>query len=140
MTDKRFESKYTTEPNSGCWLWMGHINAAGYGQYWFDRKMEYAHRAAYKILVGSIPDDLELDHLCRIRSCVNPLHLEAVTRAVNVRRSTVGEKNRQKTHCLRGHPFSGENLAIRPNGSRRCRACHKLHKRGKRAAKQEAML
>ena len=68
--------------STGCWEWTGHVNNAGYGRV----KNDYAHRLAYEMFVGPIPDGADLDHLCRRRSCVNPAHLEPVTRSENVRR------------------------------------------------------
>jgi hypothetical protein len=73
---------------------------------------------------GPIPDGLHLDHLCKVRNCVRPSHLEAVTPRENVMRSDgVASLNARKTHCKRGHPFSGRNLYVRPNGERACRKC-----------------
>lgn len=76
------------EPNSGCWLWLGHLNkVTGYGGVRIEgRRCVSAHRAYYLKHRGPVPDGKELDHTCRVRSCVNPWHLEAVTRAVNDRR------------------------------------------------------
>lgn len=85
----RFEDKYMPEPNSGCWLWLASLRANGYGQVGRGGRgsgMELAHRAAYNLYVGPIPDGLVLDHLCRVRACVNPAHLEPVTNTENLRR------------------------------------------------------
>lgn len=71
---------------SGCWLWTGGLAANGYGRLSVDGRLTYAHRAAYEIHVGPIPDDLTIDHLCMVRRCINPDHLEPVTRAENSRR------------------------------------------------------
>ena len=70
-----------------CWLWTGALRGDGYGKFHVKRKWVYAHRFAYELLVGPIPDGLELDHLCRIRNCVRPSHLEPVTHQENMQRA-----------------------------------------------------
>lgn len=85
-----------------------------------------AYRVAYELLVGAIPDGFQLDHLCRNRACVNPAHLEPVTQAVNKAR---GERA-MKTHCPKGHPYSGSNL-IREKTGRKCRICHAANQRAR---------
>jgi|SRR5579863_806996 len=84
----RFMSMVSPEPNSGCWLWMGSCLPFGYGQISQGRGLNpgRAHVVSYKHFVGLIPEGLVLDHLCRNPSCVNPMHLEPVTRGENVRR------------------------------------------------------
>lgn len=83
-----------------------------------------AHRVAWELLVGPIPEDLELDHLCKNPRCVNPNHLEPVTHAENCRRGDgFGGRNAKKTECDAGHPLSGPNLYVDPKGRRQCRAC-----------------
>jgi len=118
---------------SGCWLWTASRNPGGYGQIWANGKAaRHAHRIAYELLVGPIPDDLELDHLCRVRHCVNPAHLEPVTHAENVRRGNMEIKRlaviRGRTHCKRGHPFDDANTYVTPDGRRQCRVCMKLRR------------
>jgi hypothetical protein len=110
-----------------CWLWMGNTSW-GYGGISVEGKHKKVHRVSYEILVGPIPEGLVLDHLCRVKSCVNPEHLEPVTQRENVLR---GEgrtaDNASRTHCKYGHPYSGENLYVRPSRptERECRACIK---------------
>jgi hypothetical protein len=122
----RLESKYTPEPNSGCWLWTASADQKGYGFFWLNGKLRRAHAAAYELLVGQIPLGLELDHLCSVRCCVNPDHLEPVTHRENIKRGRTGEaiaaRNREKTHCPKGHPYSGDNLYAW-RGKRLCKTC-----------------
>ena len=122
--NRRFDAKWTPEPNTGCWLWAAGTSIGGYGQFWSERKMVPAHRYAYTRWVGPIPDGLQLDHLCRVRNCVNPGHLEPVTSRENtLRGETVPAANAAKTHCVHGHEFTPGNTYIRPDGWRRCRIC-----------------
>lgn len=112
-----------------CWLWTAGVTGrGGYGAFCVNYKMIPAHRYSYTILKGEIPERMELDHLCRNRRCVNPDHLEPVTREENWRRGqTPSSLNAKKTHCLRGHPFEGDNLIVR-TGGRGCRECKSLYR------------
>jgi hypothetical protein len=117
-------------PHCGCWVWMGATNQFGYGRALLDGQRMVAHRAAYILAHGNVPGDLELDHLCRVRSCINPDHLEPVEKLENIRRGIAGEwfaaQQRAKTHCPQGHPYAGDNLFIRKGRPHReCRACMK---------------
>ncbi len=123
--EDRFWAK--VDKTDDCWLWTGAINQSGYGTLSLGSRSEGtigAHRASYILNVGTIPEGLTLDHLCRVRHCVRPEHLEPVTADENKRRGhgPVAEKARQ-THCIHGHEFDEDNTIIRTNGTRRCRAC-----------------
>lgn len=84
------------------------------------------HRVVYELLVGPIPEGLQLDHLCRNRVCGNPDHLEPVTNRENwIRGENLTARTVRNDICQRGHPFSA-NARVRPNGSRTCRACERL--------------
>lgn len=133
---ERFETKYEPEPNSGCWLWTASQDGHGYGQLSNRRGVSpyKAHRIAYELFVGSIPDGLTLDHLCRIPSCVNPAHLQPVTLRENILRG-VGptSENAAKTYCCHGHELIPENTYIwsGPNQPimRQCRLCRQRRKK-----------
>lgn len=111
-----------------CWLWDGSL-LNGYGQFYVGGgtgKQCGAHRAAYELFVGPIPDGYHIDHLCQTRDCVHPDHLEAVTPRENILRGTGAiAQNARKTHCPQGHPYDEENTMRINNGrSRRCRICY----------------
>lgn len=121
----RFQKKIIPVTESGCWLWLANATPKGYGRTRLNGKETYSHRAVYEILVGPIDEGLEIDHLCRVRECCNPAHLEPVTTRVNSLRSgSFCAKNKRKTHCPSGHPYAGDNLHILPNGHRKCKTCH----------------
>lgn len=105
---ERFEEKYIPEPNSGCWLWLAMTNGFGYGQFKLStNERVVAHRFSYQVYKGEIPEGKELDHLCRVRCCVNPDHLEPVFHAENCFRTSLGPviKNWKKNTCAKGHKF-----------------------------------
>lgn len=124
--DERLLAAIGERTPDGCWIW-GHVaRVNGYGRIKVAGRSMLAHRVAYEVWVGEIPEGLEIDHLCRVRDCVNPDHLEPVTRTENMHRSPyVGAKIRQ-THCVNGHAYDQVNTHIRTNGTRQCRACRRI--------------
>ena len=119
--------KYNKKINrtENCWLWTGEIDGKGYGVITISSKRKRAHRIIYELLVGKIPEGLQIDHLCRVRNCVNPNHLEPVTQAENKRRNVPFRKEVLKTHCKNGHEFSEQNTKIRMRNGNPWRVCKK---------------
>ena len=106
-----------------CWLWTRGTKE-GYGAFHLDGKICSAHILAYRWLVGEVPDGCELDHLCRVRRCCRPDHLEPVSHLINVHRGiSPWAVNAAKTHCPQGHEYNDENTYISPDGERTCRIC-----------------
>lgn len=120
------------EKSEACWFWKNNLTENGYGRFYYKGKVLLAHRWAYEFYKGPIPKELELDHLCRNRNCVNPDHLEPVSRKENVKRGLgpllAKKRQEDKTMCPVGHPYSEENTSvyIKKNGkpNRRCKICH----------------
>jgi hypothetical protein len=135
--EERFWSR--VQRTDGCWLWTGAPSNRGYGQLSVERKTVGAHRFAYELMVGPIPQGLELDHLCGVRLCVNPAHLEPVDHRTNLLRgSGFAATNAQKTHCPHGHEYTPENTYHNPNpnGGRMCRTCKRAHDARDRARRR----
>ena len=106
-----------------CWRWTGAHSIKGYGYFGTPEGTAQAHRWIYQQLVGPIPPGLTIDHLCRVRDCMNPAHMEPVSRGENVLRGNGhSAQNARKAVCKRGHPFTGDNLYPK-NRRRHCRAC-----------------
>lgn len=124
----RFWAKVDTAGE--CWVWTAQIDANGYGIVSFGGKSNKAHRVSWEMEHGPIPDGLTIDHLCRVRPCVKPAHMELVTSSENVLR---GEgafvRNSRKTHCIRGHEFTPENIYLARNGGRNCKECRRINAR-----------
>ena len=115
----------------GCWKWRAKISTTGYGRFFIPRPRKHhvqAHRWSYENAKGPIPPGLDLDHVCRNRWCVNPEHVEPVTRRENlIRGQTAIARNVAKTHCPGGHPYDESNT-YRYRGMRQCRICRDRHR------------
>ncbi len=125
--EERFWGYVNKTPD--CWLWTASVfTQTGYGQTWAWGHVTTAHQVAYQLTYGPVPDGLEIDHLCRVRACVRPTHLEAVTPKVNTLRSNSTSAHfARATHCKRNHPFDMFNTQFYINTfgrtERRCRTC-----------------
>lgn len=132
----------------GCWLWTGSLWRGGYGKMRAGgRGRRLVHRVAYELMVGPIPEGMQIDHRChqldtcsggecKHRRCVNPDHLSPATQLENCApdRSHAGSKRRAMTHCHRGHEFTDENTYFRRDRhGRMCRTCHRLNEEVRRA-------
>lgn len=126
----------------GCWKWNLSLDRDGYGITTIKRVAKRAHKVAYEVFIGPVPEGLVLDHKCRVRHCVNPWHLEPVTNKENVMRGKGAcALNARRTHCINGHEYSAENTAVR-NGVRNCLTCERIktieYRARKRAEKHQA--
>lgn len=130
---ERFQSKFVPEPNTGCWLWTANTSRDGYGKFSY-KGGQLAHRFAYEVVKGPIPDGLRIDHLCRQRCCVNPDHLEAVTHRENCIR---GLRGMLTTHCPHGHEYTPENTTHNSKGGRVCRECKRIDGQRRTAARRK---
>ena len=109
---------------SACWLWPS-VDRYGYGLIAVDGKTQLAHRVAFRLFRGPVPDGMQLDHLCRQRNCINAFHLDPVDNDTNcVRGNGFVVANRSKVACINGHPFDDANTYSRPRGGRGCRSCN----------------
>jgi hypothetical protein len=128
---KRFLDKVKKEKD--CWLWIGGKSSRGYGMFWYQNKLQGAHRVSYMLFKGKIPKKLVIDHICKNPLCVNPDHLRAMTIYENAFRDIP-----KQTHCKNGHLLNKENVYLENRGSykvRKCMTCRRKWVRNNRLAR-----
>lgn len=137
----RFNAKVAHVGEGDCWPWQGAIRGDGYGAFHLHGSLFIAHRIAVRVAGYSVPTKAVIDHICRNRLCVNPAHLRTVDRFTNVHENSeaLAHLNSVKTHCPKGHPYSGGNLVIRRSGVRRCRECENAYQRALRAKRRDSL-
>lgn len=122
---------HRSDPVGDCWVWGGALGSNGYGYIRYEGSSKLTHRVTYELLVGPIPAELEIDHLCRNTGCINPEHLEAVSHAENVRRGEGGRYWSRRTHCSKGHRYTDANTRLDRKGARVCRICTREYDRAR---------
>lgn len=120
--------------DNGCWLWQGYIRSDGYGQIGVRRddgqwRMRAAHRVSYETFIGFL-GDLDVDHLCKVRHCIKPHHMDAVTRHENTRRGdSTWAKQYREGRCENGHDLTLANALASAGNQKRCRECWNAYMR-----------
>lgn len=127
----RLLSKIKIDDKTNCWNWTGYVSKEGYGRIAYNQSTYTgfeAYRLSYILFRGKLDPRLQIDHLCRNRKCVNPEHLEQVTKKENILRGIgIGSRNKSKTHCPQGHEYTFQNTRIGPaNGGRYCNKCQRI--------------
>lgn len=127
--------------DDGCVVFTGYRDPAGYGRINVGGEAKHAHRLAYELFVGPIPEGLTIDHLCRNRACVNTLHLEIVTLAENkARGESMPAQYARRDRCSRGHLYTSENTRVTRQGYRQCRNCARERARERYATHSQIIL
>lgn len=130
---ERFEEKWMPVPWTGCWLWLGYVMPNGYGMIGGGGRkggMRLAHRVSYELHIGAIPKGMQLDHLCRVRCCVNPDHLEPVSQQENISRGSRPSSD----VCAKGHVYDEPSGKYGRQG-RLCMECCRVAARARYAHK-----
>lgn len=121
---EKIDWNYMPVTETGCWIWLCKTDKHGYGRF---GPGKLTHRVSYELYRGAIPKDMTLDHICRVRCCINPEHLRLAS--WDEARKQAHDHWRSRTHCVRGHEYSEANTGVNRNGkgiSRYCKACRKL--------------
>lgn len=157
MTGKQLHPRKPTEPSTRfwpkvqktatCWLWLGAKSSSGYGNFFDVQKVGLAHKWAWESINGPVPAGFELDHVaargCTHRHCVNPSHLEPVTRGENIRRgklpALLKAKAALRVSCPYGHVFDSVNTRHRPGRGRECRKCNRIRDQARRKVRSNAI-
>lgn len=137
---ERFSNMFMPVPWTGCWLWLGHLNNKGYGQFWIksNENKVLAHRLSWEMVHGRIPSNQCVLHKCDVSCCVNPEHLFLGSIADNNAdmiakgRSNSGARQKAQTHCKHGHLFDEENTYLfyrKGRVERQCKKCKKNYAR-----------
>ena len=124
--DPKMRIANNTERTEDCWLWVGELQKNGYGRLRAGAKWQLAHRFSYTVYTGQDISGLTIDHVCRVRNCVNPAHLRACSQKENslaAHSLSIAKQRKEQTHCVNGHEFTQENTYTRRNGCRACRRC-----------------
>ena len=139
---ERVMSRITIEDHgwhTPCWISTRAAHSNGYTKIGYRGTTWLTHRFAYTVFVGPIPEDLQLDHLCRVRACCNPDHLEPVTCRENLLRGdTLTAAEAAATTCINRHPFTPENTRMTRKGKRACRACDRTRSKRYRDVRRHA--
>jgi hypothetical protein len=117
--------------STDCWLWTGTTNGTGYAKVYANGRLRVVHELIWELANGPKPAGMDLDHLCEVKHCINPDHLEPVTRQENLRRASKG--NFRKTHCPKGHEYTTDNILPNKRGKRNCKTCHRLREQQRRS-------
>jgi hypothetical protein len=140
VADRFLDFVLLPEDSEGCWLWIGLKEKNGYGILDVNGKTTTAHRFSYEIAHGPAPTGFDVGHLCNNKSCVNPLHLKAMTTSENILMLVAAGNHNQarKTHCPKGHEYTSENTTTYQNNNvgswrRGCRICSRAKMRARRA-------
>ena len=107
----------------GCIVFDGPKSGGGYGYAAINGKVVRVHRALWEEVNGNIPEGMTVDHMCYQKDCINIEHLRLLSHSDNTKMSRANIERKSKTHCRKGHPYSGKNLYIDKRGSRHCTAC-----------------